>query len=88
MRTGQLKTNLDELNEIYPHSYITELIDCKCHGNEKELIEEDSRPFHESEYNRLLEQLHHELEVSKLPELPRCESKLNDLLIRVRKSAR
>ncbi|MFM9063687.1 MAG: DNA polymerase beta superfamily protein, partial [Pirellula sp.] len=88
MRTGQLKTNLDELNEIYPQSYITELIDRKCHGKEKETIEEGSRAFHESEYNRLLQQLHQELEASKLPEMPRCEAKLNELLIRIRKSAR
>jgi predicted nucleotidyltransferase len=87
MRTGELLTNLDELNELYPHSYITELIDRKCNGKEKETIESDSVEFHQAEFNRLLQQLNGELQATKLPEMPRCEPQLNDLLIRIRKNA-
>jgi uncharacterized protein len=87
MRTGKLMTNLDELNDIYPHSYIPELIDRKCNGKEKETIEPESVGFHEKEFNRLLQQLHSEMQSTQLPEMPRCEHQLNDLLIRIRKNA-
>jgi predicted nucleotidyltransferase len=87
MRTGELNTNLDELNEIYPHSYISELIDRKCHGQEKETISDDSVPFHAAEYARLVQRLREEFQATRLPEMPACEARLNDLLIRIRKNA-
>jgi len=87
MRTGELITNLDELNEIYPHHYVSELIEKKCRGDEKETIDDDSTNFHQSEYTRLTNLLHEEFQSSKLPEAPSCESQLNDLLIRIRINA-
>lgn len=87
MRTGELITNLDELNEIYPHGYISDLIEKKCSGDEKETIDDDSTEFHHSEYKRLTNLLQDEFQKSKLPETPTCESQLNDLLIRIRINA-
>ena len=87
MRTGELRTNLDELNEIYPHPYISELIDRKCSGEEKETMESDSVGFHQSEYARLVQRLQAEFQSTSLPELATCEAQLNDLLIRIRKNA-
>jgi hypothetical protein len=87
MRTGELRTNLDELNEIYPHPYVSELIDRKCSGEEKETMESDSIEFHQSEYARLVQRLHAEFQSTSLPEMPTIEAPLNDLLIRIRKNA-
>lgn len=84
MRTGEILTNLDELNEIYPHNYVSELIDIKCNGDEKETIDDNSMIFHHSEYTRLVSRLQDEFQSSKLPETPSSQPALNDLLIRIR----
>jgi predicted nucleotidyltransferase len=84
MRTGEVEANLVHLNETAKLPYIPDLIALKTGGPEKGTLEQADLEFHEREYLRLtteLEQAHAEC---KLPEAPRAERALNDLLVRLR----
>ena len=86
MRTGEVESNLVDLNEIFKLPYIPELIARKLAGPEKAALEDADIAFHRSEYERLLGELEQSAQASKLPEGPSLETKnaLNDLLIRLR----
>ncbi len=84
MRTGEVEANLPRLNQIFKLPYIPELISQKVSGAEQSTLKETDFAFHEKEYARLLAELEHASQNSKLPELPSGQAKLNELLIRVR----
>src|SRR5579859_566705 len=86
LRTGEVESNLVQLNEIYRLPYIPDLIARKLAGPEKAGLADADLAFHRSEYERLLGELDRAARESALPEGPSLESKnaLNDLLIRVR----
>lgn len=87
MQSGELNANLDELNELKPQSFITELIETKCNGQENETIETNSFAFHSKQVERLFEELQTAYEHSPLPDTPSSADALNDLLLRIRKNA-
>lgn len=84
MQTGELETNLLELNKIFNLPYLPDLIACKLAGVEKTVLTNISFLFHQQEYERLCIELKEASQNSKLPEIPSCKSELNDLLIRIR----
>ena len=84
MRTGEVEANLVRLNEAAKLSYIDDLVQRKVTGAEKEHLADADLAFHQVEYNRLRDNLHQSYETSKLPEAPRGEEALNDLLVRIR----
>ena len=84
MKTGGLETNLVDLNKIFNLPYIPDLIACKLTEKEKAVLTDIDLIFYQQEYERLCSQLKEASQNSNLPELPSCEDKLNDLLIRIR----
>lgn len=86
MRTGEVEANLLTLNDEFRLPYITDLVARKLAGPEKSKLEDADVAFHESEYQRLREELQAAHEASKLPEVPSEETwaVLNDLLVRIR----
>ncbi|MGK7878107.1 MAG: nucleotidyltransferase domain-containing protein [Xenococcaceae cyanobacterium] len=84
MRTGWVETNLVKLNEEFKLSYIPDLIARKLEGGEKSVLENVDVGFHQSEYERLRNQLESAFQESHLPEVPSAKAALNDLLVRLR----
>jgi predicted nucleotidyltransferase len=86
MRTGEIEANLVKLNESFKLRYIPELVQRKLSGPEQSKLDDTDVNFHESEYNRLRDELQAAHEASDLPELPSDDTRraLNDLLIRLR----
>jgi len=85
MKTGQIESNLLNLNAVYQLPYIPDLIEAKLAGDEKGILPEADFTFHEGEYQRLTEVLRQSQADSHLPEHPGGKEKLNDLLIRIRR---
>src|SRR5262249_16599056 len=88
MQTDAVEPNLLRLSESARLPYIHELIQRKITGAEKERLPEADLDFHRSQYARLREKLQQAHEASELPETPRGSDALNDLLVRLRMSAR
>jgi uncharacterized protein len=86
MQTGLIEANLVHLNETAKLPYLNDLIQRKISGAEKERLTEGDIDFHRSEYDRLRTMLHTAYQASTLPESPRGEAALDDLLIRLRLS--
>ncbi|MEP3478270.1 MAG: nucleotidyltransferase domain-containing protein [Fuerstiella sp.] len=84
MQTGNVQCNLQTLNEIHQSSEITELLEIKRHGIEKQVVDQCDFSFHEKAVERLTEQLKVESERSFLPDVPSAGDAINDLLIRIR----
>jgi predicted nucleotidyltransferase len=86
MRTGVIEANLVTLNEEFRLPYIADLVARKLAGLEKSTLNDADIAFHEAEYQRLRGKLQAAHDASRLPELPRDETRvaLNDLLVRVR----
>ncbi len=86
MRTGKIEANLVTLNEEFRLPYIGDLVARKLSGPEKSKLEEADLALHESEYQRLRDEMQAAHEASGLPELPSdtARNALNDLLIRIR----
>ncbi len=84
MKTGKVESNLVHLNEQAKLPYISELIERKINGFEKEILEQADLKFHEKEYHRLRSELEAAFEASNLPEKTEAAKALNDLLVRVR----
>ncbi len=84
MRTGDILTNIMELNETAPRMEIGELVRRKREGSETMALSLTEIDHHE----RCLEQLEAELKKahaqSTLPEKPTTARELEDLVIRVR----
>ena len=84
MRSGQIEANLLHLNEIYPLSYIPDLVARKLAGPEQSTLEDSDFAFYRGEYERLLAELKTAHENSQLPEGPTARQALNELLVRLR----
>ena len=84
MQTGVVEANLVTLNEKFQLSYISDLIDAKVTGIEKETLREVDLAFHQQEYIRLCQALEKAREKSNLPDEPTARSELHNLLIRLR----
>ncbi len=88
MRNGEVEANLRRLNEAARLPFITDLIDRKLAGPEKALLPEADLAFHEREYQRLVAELEQAAASTRLPDRAIGHAVLNDLLVRVRLSAR
>ena len=88
MRTGRVEANLVKLNDEFRLPYIPELIDRKIHGAEKGTLESSEAEFHRREYESLVARLETEGMQSRLADEPTRRDALNDLLVRVRLTAR
>src|ERR1700687_6163651 len=86
MQTGVVEANLLRLNETAKLPYIGDLIQRKVGGTERELLTEADLCFHRREYDRLRDKLQRAHEASALPEAPRVNAALHDLLVRIRLS--
>lgn len=85
MKTGEVESNLLNLNAVYQLPYIPDLIEAKLAGDEKGILQAAHIAFHEQEYDRLTEVLRQAQADSHLPEHPQGKDDLNDLLIRIRR---
>lgn len=88
MQTGEVEANLLRLNETVKLPYLADLIQRKVAGAEKERLTEADFDFHRGEYDRLFEKLQQAQEASILPESPRGNAALHDLLVRLRLAER
>jgi predicted nucleotidyltransferase len=86
MQTGVVEANLIRLKEGAKLSYLDDLIQRKVIGAEMERLTEADFGFHRREYERLLNKLEQAHETSDLPEAPRENAALHDLLVRLRLS--
>ena len=86
MQTGVVEANLVTLNETAKLPYVAELIPRKVAGAEKERLTGADLDFHRREYERLRGDLEAAYQASALPETPRGNEALNDLLVRIRMS--
>jgi predicted nucleotidyltransferase len=84
MQTGEVQANLVTLNDKFRLPYIPELIERKLSGAERSTLTDVDIEFHRSELKRLVQELEMAGEKSNLPEAPKSQKALNDLLIRVR----
>jgi predicted nucleotidyltransferase len=84
MQTGVVEANLIRLNETAKLPYLDELIQQKVGGTEKERLSEADVGFHRREYGRLRDKLQQAHELSDLPEAPRGNAALHNLLLRLR----
>ncbi len=84
MRTGEVESNLLNLNRSAKLPYLAELIDCKVQGQEKGTLEQADLALHEQEYLRLQKELEQAFAESQLPETSPAGAALDDLLIRLR----
>lgn len=84
MRTGEVEANLLRLNEAFKFDHIPELVRRKLEGEEKGVLEDADIEFHAREYHRLRQELEDSHKASRLPEIPSCKARLNDLLVRLR----
>jgi hypothetical protein len=72
------------LNECFRLAYVPELVARKVEGSEKVSLGSADLRFHEREYARLLAELEHARDNSRLPEVPSGRPALHDLLVRIR----
>jgi predicted nucleotidyltransferase len=87
MRSGEIETNLLQLNTIFKLPYIPDLVARKLGGAERSTLDDADMHFHEAEFKRLRAELDTAFESSHLPEEPRAYAALNDFLIGVRLNA-
>ncbi len=88
MRTGQIEANLVRLNDEFRLFQVPDLIARKTCGTEQGTLAAAELDFHRAEYERLVGQLETAGVASGLPNEPACREQLNDLLVRIRLSAR
>lgn len=88
MRSGEVEANLVHLNDEARLPYIPDLIARKLAGPEQGRLESADVALHEREYDRLVGDLKTAHEQGQLPETPSGAAALNDLLVRIRLSAR
>ena len=88
MQTGVVEANLVRLNETAKLPCLGDLIQRKVVGDEKERLTEADLGFHHGEYERLRAKLQTAFEASDLPESPRGNAALHDLLVGLRLSER
>jgi len=86
MQTGVVEANLVRLHEMAKLPYLGDLIQRKIGGAEKERLTEADLGFHRGEFVRLRGKLEEAYAASALPEAPRGNEALHDLLVRLRLS--
>ena len=84
VRTGRVEANLQQLNEVFKHPMIEELIARKLAGAEQGRLLDGELDLHLTEYNRLSAELEQAGRETTLPDTPSARPALNDLLIRLR----
>lgn len=84
MQTGAVEANLLVLNETAKLPFLNDLIARKLTGVEKERLTGADVDFHGREYERLRGQLEEAYQASPLPDAPRGQDALHDLLVRLR----
>jgi uncharacterized protein len=84
MKTGEVQSNVLDLNAVYRLPYIDDLIAAKLAGGERGVLPAADLAFHEAEFQRLTEDLRQAQANSHLPQQPDGFDALNDLLVRVR----
>ena len=84
MRTGIIEANLVTLNETAKLPYLADLVQRKVAGAEKERLSDADLDFHRREYERLRGNLEQAYQASVLPDAPRGQDRLHDLLVRMR----
>ena len=86
MQTGVVEANLRTLNETANLPYLGALIERKIAVAEKERLTGADLDFHRGEYEKLRAKLESEYAASRLPDGPRGQEELHDLLVRLRLS--
>ena len=86
MQSGRLEANLPALNADFGSETITDLIDLKLNGVERQTLPDADLPFYEAEYQRLRERLKNAEDESPLPPEVDVKPALHDWLIRLRLS--
>jgi predicted nucleotidyltransferase len=84
MRTGVIEANLVTLNETAKLPYLADLVQRKVAGVEKERLSDADLDYHRREYERLRGNLEEAYQASELPDGPRSQDRLHDLLVRMR----
>jgi predicted nucleotidyltransferase len=84
MQTGVIEANLVTLNETTKLQYLPDLIHRKLAGAEKERLSDADLDFHRREYERLRGSLEAAYQASALPDGPRGQDRLHNLLVRLR----
>ncbi len=84
LQTGKLEANLPALNQEFGSQTITDLIELKLNGAERQTLQNADLPFYESEYQRLRERLQQAEQSSPLPAEVDVKPALHDWLIRLR----
>lgn len=84
LQTGKLEANLPNLNEEFGSQTITDLIELKLNGVERQTLENADLPFYEAQYNQLRERLQAAEQNSPLPDEVDIKPALHDWLIRLR----
>lgn len=84
LRTGRIEANLPALNDEFRIPLIADLIERKRNGIEKQTIEDGEVDRHNTQLDRLEEELERAHAGSKLPDEPTTLSELDDLVVRVR----
>jgi uncharacterized protein len=83
MQTGMVEANLVRLNETAKLPYLDDLIQQKVGGAENERLTEADLGNHRGEYDRLRQKLQEAHDVTGLPEAPRGNQALHNLLVRL-----
>src|SRR5688500_12385733 len=84
MRSGEVESNLVNLNESFRLPYVPALVARKLAGPEQSALRDDDFSFHRAEFERLRAVLEEAHQTSPLPEAPSARPALNDLLVRLR----
>jgi uncharacterized protein len=84
MRSGVVEANLVTLNQEFRLAYLDDLIAQKVSGTEKGALSATDLAFHQQEFTRLLERLETARDASHLPDEPKANAAMHDLLLRVR----
>ena len=84
MRTGDIVTDLNDLNTVFQLSYLDDFIAFKREAGEKATLHDVDMAFHQSEFERLRDDLDIARDETHLPDKPPGYDALNDLLVRVR----
>ncbi len=84
LQAGKLEANLPALNADFKSQTISDLIELKLNGAERQTLENADLPFYQSEYQRLRERLQAAEQNSPLPPEIDIKPALHDWLIRLR----
>jgi predicted nucleotidyltransferase len=87
MTTGEVQSNLANLNDVYGLAQVPELMERKREGAEKMLIDAGELPAHDVELDRLEDRLQEAHDRSALPDEPTTAAALDELVVRVRLDA-